>query len=309
LNPLISVVIPAYNREDTIGYCIQSILRQSYANFEIVVVDDGSTDRTVAVIRSFQDQRIRVIETIARRGAQAARNVGIRAAAAEWIAFLDSDDEWMPEKLEKQVEVLRSEEFDSRTFVNCGGIMIDGDSGKRTKVGTVPVKNDDAYRSLLSMSGIMFQGMLASKSALISIGLLDEAVSSFQEWDTAIRLAKHCNFFFLSEPLFIYHQHSGDTISKNSARAVEGYDYIVEKFKNEIVRECGAGALDVHAIDQIRRCIRKGLWIQSKRYVDKLSPKSFKRHVFKLFIAMKVSPEPLYKLLSIMKSVERSIDD
>jgi glycosyltransferase involved in cell wall biosynthesis len=296
LYPLISVVIPAYNRETTIGYCLETVLRQSYKSIEIIVVDDGSIDGTVAVVRSFSDQRIRLIETKARRGAQAARNAGITAAAAQWIAFQDSDDEWLPEKLEKQLVVLKAASFDARTLVHCSGIMIDEGTGMKIPVGDLPAKGDDAYRLLLSTYGPMFQGMLVSKSALTSIGLLDEAVPSFQEWDTAIRLAKQCSFIYIPEPLFIYRQHSGPTISKDIRRAIEGYDFIINKFRDAIIAECGTSALHAHNIDQARRCMNNGLWQESKKYIERLPSDSIRRHVLKLFIAIKVSPEPLYRL-------------
>jgi len=98
--PRISVIIPSYNRANTIGRAIQSALSQSYQDFEIIVIDDGSTDHTEEVIRSFQDSRIRYIRHNRNRGGSAARNTGIHAARGEYIAFLDSDDEWLPQKLE-----------------------------------------------------------------------------------------------------------------------------------------------------------------------------------------------------------------
>ena len=85
--PLISVVIPTYNRQNTITYCLKSVLAQTYKNFEILVVDDGSTDQTVPIVSEICDPRIRLIEAKKNGGAQAARNIGIKAAKGEWIAF------------------------------------------------------------------------------------------------------------------------------------------------------------------------------------------------------------------------------
>jgi glycosyltransferase involved in cell wall biosynthesis len=103
---LVSVVLPTFNR----GYCleraIRSVLGQTYPDWELIVVDDGSTDDTQAVLESFKDPRIRVFRHSVNRGVAAARNTGLAAARGEFIAFLDSDDEWRPDKLTKQLDVM-----------------------------------------------------------------------------------------------------------------------------------------------------------------------------------------------------------
>lgn len=100
--PTVSVVIPTYNRAHLVGRAIQSVLNQTYQDFEIIVVDDGSTDNTEEVVKSFNDPRIRYIRHDQNRGGSAARNTGIKMARGEYIAFQDSDDEWLPEKLESR---------------------------------------------------------------------------------------------------------------------------------------------------------------------------------------------------------------
>ena len=108
-NPTVSIIIPTYNRAHLIGRAIQSVLNQTYQNFEIIVVDDGSTDNTEEMIKEFQkhDKRIKYIRHEKNRGGAAARNTGIKVARGEYIAFQDSDDEWLPEKLEKQMDVFQ----------------------------------------------------------------------------------------------------------------------------------------------------------------------------------------------------------
>ena len=102
--PKVSVIIPTYNRAHLIGRSIQSVLNQTYQDFEIIIVDDGSTDDTEDVIRNFNDSRIIYIRHKENKGPSAARNTGIKASKGEFIAFQDSDDEWFPEKLDKQIE-------------------------------------------------------------------------------------------------------------------------------------------------------------------------------------------------------------
>ena len=107
--PFISVVIPSYNAENVIGRTIESVLSQSYANWELLVIDDGSTDSTRDVVRGFSesDARINLIALDKNHGAPAApRNIGVRESQGMWIAFLDSDDIWHPEKLELQLSIV-----------------------------------------------------------------------------------------------------------------------------------------------------------------------------------------------------------
>ena len=108
-NPIVSVIIPTYNRAHLIDKAIKSVLNQTYQDFEIIVVDDGSTDNTNEVLKNFTDSRIHYIFHTSNLGVSAARNTGIKTSQGEYIALLDSDDDWLPEKLDKQVDVLQNE--------------------------------------------------------------------------------------------------------------------------------------------------------------------------------------------------------
>ena len=104
----VSVIIPTYNRAKLIKRSILSVLNQTYQNFEIIVVDDGSADDTKSVVESFNNPKIRYIRHDINKGQSAARNTGIKNAKGKYIAFQDSDDEWLPEKLEKQMSCFES---------------------------------------------------------------------------------------------------------------------------------------------------------------------------------------------------------
>lgn len=106
MRPLVSVIIPVYNRAATIQRAVDSVLRQSYKELEIIIVDDCSSDDTVRVVNSYQDKRIKLICLSRNSGANTARNTGIRAAKGEYIAFQDSDDEWLENKLELQMDYM-----------------------------------------------------------------------------------------------------------------------------------------------------------------------------------------------------------
>lgn len=251
----ITAVIPVYNRKKTIRRCIDSVLAQTYPIFEIIVVDDGSSDGTTDIIERTYGEKVTLIRQ-KHKGAQAARNLGIKEAKGEYIAFLDSDDEWLPRKTEMQVQELRK----NRNVVVGGDVYIQTDwvkkvpfayqitEKKKPRMGArkwqrMNVKSEYAYKLLLEKSICNFNVLLTSKANLMKIGLLDENVPSFQEWDTAIRLAKENKIAYINQPLIIYHLHEGETISKDIRRYIDGQEYICEKFKYEILSQLGSAGM------------------------------------------------------------------
>lgn len=235
--PMISVVIPTFNREKTIKYCLDSVKNQTYKNLEIIIVDDGSSDKTVEIVEAYDDSRINCIKLSGNKGAQAARNTGIIHSKGDWIAFLDSDDEWLPNKLTQQIELVGKAQVD---VVYCECFVKKNE--EYTLFGMKGL-NGDIYKDLLFGPEPMFQGLLVKKSCLESIGYLDENVPSYQEWDTSIQLAKMFKFAYCSEPFFIYHLHEGETISKNIKRGFDGMKYIVDKYADEMEWYGGASLM------------------------------------------------------------------
>lgn len=269
----ISVVIPAYNRARTIGYCLDSVLSQSYPPTEIIVVDDSSTDETVDIVRNYNSLKILCVVLEKKSGAQAARNRGIWEAKGDWIAFQDSDDEWLPDKLEKQLAALVQVNFNPMTVVH-GDCFVFNQNKNESYVWNLPlVHGTDVFTKLLESPGPVFPSLLTSKIALEKIGFLDEQVPSYQEWDTAIRLARECEFIHIREPLFTYHQHQWETISKDKRRDIEGYQYIINKFNDDIIALCGEGVWCKHQRIQMFRCIDFRMWQDAERYLLDLIPK------------------------------------
>lgn len=246
----ISVVIPTYNREKTIKRCLDSILCQSYMPVEIIVVDDGSDDNTISIIQKMDISILKIIQQN-HRGAQAARNLGILNAIGDYIAFLDSDDEWLPNILERQIEILTKNK-DSVVYTDCYTV---DDRTLKKKRWKLPCKSGNVYKSLLSHPAPMFQGMLVRKEWLLDMGLLDENVVAYQEWETSIRLAKYHEFVHISEPLFLYHFHSGATISKDVSKGLEGYIYIINKYRKDIKEQIGIAGLYIHIKFMLKLCL------------------------------------------------------
>lgn len=233
----VSVVVPAYNREKTIIRCIDSIMNQTIPPYEIIVVDDGSTDKTIEILEALDCGNLRIIRQN-HRGAQAARNLGIINARGEYIAFLDSDDEWLPELLEESLAVLQKNR-DCAVYSN-GYIC----SNNKKRLLKRPECKGNSYDFILKFGGPMFQSLLVKKQVLMQIGLLDENVPAHQEWDTGIRLAEIVDFVYIKKPLFIWHWHEGGTISKDTDRGMRGYLYIVDKHSEQILHRLGIKVLN-----------------------------------------------------------------
>lgn len=298
----VSVVIPVYNREDTIQYALESVLNQTVQPKEILVVDDCSNDRTREKVM-YMSEKFPIIKYFClecNSGAQKARNKGIYEAKSKWIAFLDSDDKWISTKLEMQLEVLSKLHFDVMTviYTDC---YIDT-KGEYTLWKLEDIDGIDTYSSILLHPGPMFQGIITSKEALVKIGYLDEQVPSYQEWDTSIQLGKHCRFIHLKEPLFIYCKHDGDTISKNLKNDIDGYHYIINKYEKEIINKHGYKYWNQHIYNQIIRCIKFSLWSLEKKQLIYVKNNSFIDDVIlSIIIALRGKGRMLMEIYKVIK--------
>jgi glycosyltransferase involved in cell wall biosynthesis len=243
--PAVSVIIPAYNREAFIERAVSSALSQTFPDMEVIVVDDGSSDGTArkiaALVRS--DERVRYLRHEENRGAQAARNSGIREATGAFIAFLDSDNEWLPHKLERQMAL----------FANCGerlGVVFAGyreiSHDQSDQWEYIPRIKGEVYRAILEQSCIEMNTIIVRRDVIERAGLCDERIRAFQEWDLCIRLARCSEFDCVPEALVRYHRHSSPTISGDSARSAWGYADVVAAHREEILRLCGARTLSRH---------------------------------------------------------------
>ena len=215
--PTVSVIIPTYNRAHLVGQAIRSVLNQTYQDLEIILVNDGSTDNTEEIVKGFNDDRIRYIRHDENKGAAVARNTGIKAALGEYIAFQDSDDEWLPEKLEKQI----------RVFKNAS-----------TKVGVVYT---DMWRIRGSkrkywhspIMGIAIQTTVIRRQCFDRVGVFDERFPRLIESDLFIRLSKYYCFHHLDEPLVNYYATPG-SISTDNRRLIRAIELILEKHSRDI---------------------------------------------------------------------------
>ena len=211
----VSVIIPTYNRETTIARAIRSVIDQTWPNFEIIVVDDCSTDHTREIVEGIGDDRIRYIYLEQNGGASRARNTGIRHAECEYIAFLDSDDEWLPEKLEKQMhEMLRMPEQvgvvycrmwarqEGRDPIVCPPLSM----GRERLAGNL-------LAELVEDNLIGTPAILARKKCLEQVGGFDERLRCLEDWDMVCRIAEQWEIGFVDEVLAEVHYSAGSVTS------------------------------------------------------------------------------------------------
>jgi glycosyltransferase involved in cell wall biosynthesis len=225
--PTVSVIIPTYNRERLIGRAIQSVLNQTYGDFEVIVVDDGSTDNTKNIVGAINDPRIRYIRHEQQKGATTARNTGIVASQGKYIAFQDSDDEWLSEKLEKQMHVLEAAPEDVGVIYTAFIRVTDGEVLYIPSTRVVK-KEGDVLTQLLKQNFVSTQTAILRKSCFDRVGLFDERLPRLQDWELFIRMSQYYKFRFISDPLVIAHFQK-DSISSSKKAYIEGIVIILEK--------------------------------------------------------------------------------
>jgi GalNAc5-diNAcBac-PP-undecaprenol beta-1,3-glucosyltransferase len=192
IDPLVSVIIPTYKRAEHIPKAIESVRRQTHRNIEIVVVDDGSPDNTASVIQAIPESRIRYVRHDTNKGVSAARNTGINAATGEYIAFIDDDDEWREDKLEKQFQVITG--YDA---VLCMGVW----KGFPMRVHTrSDISLDDLRAGSFNPSGLL------AKIYVLRDVLFDETLKQGEDWDVFIRIRQRYSLGWMNEPLLFYNE-------------------------------------------------------------------------------------------------------
>lgn len=196
----VSVIIPTYNRADKLDYSVKSVLDQTYGDFKLIIVDDCSKDNTKEVVKDFGDDRIIYHRLEVNKGAAGARNEGVRLADTEFIAFHDSDDKWLPDKLEKQISYIEAHpevgmvygrvrvNDPERTFVFPGKDM-EGDL------------EGDLYPFLLQRNTIDTPTMFIRRDNFLDVGGFDESLRCIEDWEFVIRFSNKYKIGFIDDVL------------------------------------------------------------------------------------------------------------
>lgn len=223
----VTVVIPTLNRRALLLRTLRSVLAQTGVALSVLVVDDGGMDGTDVAVEALGDPRVRLLRHASRRGVSAARNTGLAAVTTEWVAFVDDDDLWAPDKLSSQLDAI---EADGSAGWSCAGsVNIDADA--TVLWWAEPPRGRDLSRALLRSNVIPGggSGVLASTALARAVGGFDESMSNLADWDFYVRLAQESTIAAVHAPMIGYLIHASG-MAHNITRSMTEYDYMRVKY-------------------------------------------------------------------------------
>jgi glycosyltransferase involved in cell wall biosynthesis len=267
----VTVVIPTYNQAQYLGDAINSVLAQSYTDYEIIIVDDGSIDDTKQVVGKFGSFLKYIFQS--NKGLAGSRNTGIREANGDYVAFLDSDDKWCPEFLTTMVS-LASEHPDA-TVLYCGASYIDTNGRVLPQPSTISyIPPAKMYKSLLRSNMLIPSSILIKRSSAIVAGLFDISFRRLQDWEFWLRLSKAGHIFMGANTCMVHYRLHNNNLSWDTAGGNEAIIALAQKHfgfdDNEWSnwpadkREMYGGVYRYHALNSA--LIKEGDWISCAHY-------------------------------------------
>jgi len=234
--PLVSVVIPTRNRIDLLVRSIHSVINQTFTDWEIIVVDDASTDATESIMSEKKSNQIHYFRLNQKSGGAVARNFGINNSNGELVAFLDDDDEWMPEKLQKQIDCMTQDKqlgicYTGRETIRKGNLIFG--IGKNYSFKYPPKENQ--FKAIMSDNFIgITSSVMIPRTILKEINGFDESLPCLQDYDLYIRIMKKWNAAGINEPLVLYHLNGNIKHVSLTRKEIEfASGYILKKYENE----------------------------------------------------------------------------
>ena len=239
---LVSIVLPTYNGARRIRDAIESVRTQTYSPWELLVAIDGSTDDTAAVVQQFDDERIVVVTLETNRGPSEARNAAIALASGEFVAFIDDDDQWLPDKLAKQIALLRA---NPDLGIVHGGVLDVMEVGRR--LARLPPRDARSYSANLLQDRLALSTVLVRRSVLDRVGLFEPSLGAFEDWDLWTRVLRLYESDFVSEVVVIARQHGGSLMHGNVAQLSRDRARVVQRnWRTLRARGLGRRALAFH---------------------------------------------------------------
>lgn len=302
---LISVVIPTHNRSKLLKRAISSALNQTYNNIEIIVVSDGSTDATDSVMEliNAQNENVKYISYNPGKGGNYARNIGIKAAKGEFVAFLDDDDEWHTDKLQKQINVFNS---NSEIGLVCTGIHAVYENEKATTI-FIPQSPLDSSKKILLGNCIGSTTTVMVKSALIKQELFDENLEALQDYDLWIRICQKTKVGVVKEPCVEYYNYIGNNqVSQFTDRYKRATKRISHKYSDLIKELSQEEQKDRQIWNELllaKKSIRNGNPKVARQYIKRAIKIKFTKQCLVLWIASFFSPPFVRKVKSVVGSV------
>lgn len=281
---MVSVIIPAYNRAGALFDAAQSVLKQTWRDLELIIVDDGSTDNTEEVVAKINDDRVRYIKMEKNCGACAARNQGIDLSKGEFIAFHDSDDVWRPQKLEKEMHAIQKSGAD---IVFCKLVKHDQD-GSQTYM---PIGCSEGFlKPVVSLFGIGTQTLLG-KSEVFKNTRFDPEMPRFQEFELLYRASKKYSIYCVDEGLVDYYV-GDDSISSNPKKLYRACELLCDKHP-EIIRDFPVMA------EEMANCL-----LQAAKQIKHHNKKETRKYIvlaFKCHMNLKLIIKAILILIGILR--------
>jgi glycosyltransferase involved in cell wall biosynthesis len=298
----ISIVIPAYNAELTILDTIKSVQKQTFSDWELIIINDGSTDKTLEIVSAIKDSRIEVF-SYENKGLSVARNRGISRATADFIAFLDADDLWTPDKLELQLAALQK---NPKAGVAYSWTLNMNETGNIFHSGNNVFFEGNVYGELLICNFIANgSNPLIRREAIESVGQFDPTLSSCEDWDYWFRLASNWDFTVVPKPQILYRHSSGSMSAKVDImeeayltvlnRALKAAPPEFQTLKNKCLANAyqyltGMQLAHVNNTEQIAQAADK-LWKAIRFYPGILLERRTQRYLLKILIITLLSPK------------------
>lgn len=238
--PTVSVVIPVYNGARYLREALESVFAQTYTDYEVVCVDDGSTDASIDILKGF-GSRIAFVQQ-RNAGGCAARNEGVRRSSGPYVAFLDQDDRWYPRKLEQQVKALDADP--DAVLALCNSDRMDTE-GRVLQVGATVTERPglltEPLGRLIGEDQLLSSAIMVRREAFVRAGMFDEELHGFEDFDLAARLRQEGRFVFIEEPGMCYRINQGGQSQSGGLRIIRSRERFLlkmqELYRNEPVKQ------------------------------------------------------------------------
>ena len=279
-DPLISVIMPSYNSADTIESSINCVLNQSYSNIELIIIDDGSIDHSLDILKYIcqKDSRLKLIQQN-NQGAGPARNAGLSIANGEYIAFLDSDDTWETECLTRLHQAFINSS--DATLSYCGWQNLGVDKNRSQPFIPPDYETPHKLEKLLEGCRWPIHAALTKKQAILDADCFDTSLTSCMDFDLWLRITAFNKIVLVPEVLAYYHHHEGEQITKNKVRIARNHLKVQEKFIHmhpEILQILGKGRLREITYGALLKRAYECYWkrdLESARVIFRLAMKTY----------------------------------
>lgn len=280
--PKVSAIIVTYNRPRLLPHAIQSVLDQTFQDFELIVVDNGLEQPAEKIVKSFNDKRIKYIKNDRNTGCAGGKNIGIKNAEGEYVAFLDDDDIWLSEKLELQVKAFENVPKDVAFCFTAATIIFDD----REINTTVPNGIADYYeRTLQEFSGFLSVTRMIKKPVFGDIGFLNENFPSHTDVELIIRIAKKYRGIGINKPLVnVNHLSSHQQMGSSYKRRIAGRNMVLAKYRSEFKKRPRVLAKHLFKLAKFYR--NDGQYCKAREIFKKSYKLSFKIRIFVYYLSM-----------------------